>query len=318
MSGSIDGRVRIDSSDLPEMDPAASRVRLVITRRDASNVAADTGTTRPALVAAVLFFGTMLAVLGTLVGSAIYVARSDAEVEGGMGPSVRMPADDEQESIQRGDLQLVAPLVRGGRVSRGASSSEWLGSAVPWRLLGSGHLLLVTNAHVAAPNGIADATALSVEFASGVSAPVLDVAIPSRGVIDLALMIVSTAGLSKGADFAMLTAQPEVEWADLKVGDEVVAVGSSRGYPQTQTFGRVSALRETLPGQFAPNRWIQFDATVLPGNSGGPLLRLEDGEWSWIGIVTAQGPARIGLAVHTSELLRTDFRWVRGVGPVSP
>ena len=61
----------------------------------------------------------------------------------------------------------------------------------------------------------------------------------------------------------------------LRVGDEVFAVGSPFGIPNSLSAGVVSGLNRSFR---APNRGpelrgvIQFDAAVNPGNSGGPLL----------------------------------------------
>jgi S1-C subfamily serine protease len=57
----------------------------------------------------------------------------------------------------------------------------------------------------------------------------------------------------------------------LRVGDEVVAIGSPVGLDQTMTRGIVSGLNRLLPG--VPDQpMIQTDAAINPGNSGGPLV----------------------------------------------
>jgi putative serine protease PepD len=60
----------------------------------------------------------------------------------------------------------------------------------------------------------------------------------------------------------------------LQVGDEVVAIGSPLGLPETVTSGIVSALHRqmTAPNDFTINDSIQTDAAINHGNSGGPLL----------------------------------------------
>jgi putative serine protease PepD len=60
----------------------------------------------------------------------------------------------------------------------------------------------------------------------------------------------------------------------LQVGDEVVAIGSPLGLPETVTSGIVSALHRqmTAPNNFTINDSIQTDAAINHGNSGGPLL----------------------------------------------
>jgi S1-C subfamily serine protease len=62
----------------------------------------------------------------------------------------------------------------------------------------------------------------------------------------------------------------------------VLAIGSPFGFENTVTAGIVSATSRSLPdGTYVP--FIQTDAAVNPGNSGGPLVTAE-GEV--IGIVT--------------------------------
>jgi serine protease Do len=61
--------------------------------------------------------------------------------------------------------------------------------------------------------------------------------------------------------------------SDVKVGQWVVAIGSPFGFENTVTAGIVSAKGRTLPGGgYVP--FLQTDAAVNPGNSGGPLFDL--------------------------------------------
>ncbi|POY42590.1 serine peptidase [Avibacterium endocarditidis] len=80
----------------------------------------------------------------------------------------------------------------------------------------------------------------------------------------------------------------EIKMADsdkLRVGDYTVAVGNPFGLGQTVTSGIVSALgRSTGSERGSYENYIQTDAAVNQGNSGGPLLNL-NGEL--IGINTA-------------------------------
>ncbi|MGZ5217936.1 MAG: Do family serine endopeptidase, partial [Caldimonas sp.] len=66
----------------------------------------------------------------------------------------------------------------------------------------------------------------------------------------------------------------------LEVGDPVLAIGAPYGLEQTATSGIVSAKGRSLPGD-AVVPFIQTDAAVNPGNSGGPLF---DGSGSVVGI----------------------------------
>ncbi len=71
-----------------------------------------------------------------------------------------------------------------------------------------------------------------------------------------------------------LTAVPLARSRDLRVGDFVVAVGNPFGLGQTVTSGIVSALgRAGLSGVGVQN-FIQTDAAINMGNSGGALVNL--------------------------------------------
>jgi S1-C subfamily serine protease len=75
--------------------------------------------------------------------------------------------------------------------------------------------------------------------------------------------------------------------ADLRPGDEVVAVGFPFGIGPSASAGVISGLRREFrspKGERVLTNLIQFDAAANPGNSGGPLVTL-DGEV--VGIVTA-------------------------------
>ncbi|HEU5460773.1 MAG TPA: trypsin-like peptidase domain-containing protein [Nitrososphaeraceae archaeon] len=93
--------------------------------------------------------------------------------------------------------------------------------------------------------------------------------------------------------------------SDLRVGDQVVAVGNPFGLESSMTTGIVSQIGRLLSiderGFSIPNA-IQTDALINPGNSGGPLLNMK-GEV--IGVNTAGiFPGGIGLAVPSDTILR--------------
>ncbi len=87
-------------------------------------------------------------------------------------------------------------------------------------------------------------------------------------------------GADKRTDIALIkieaTGLPAVKIGDpnkLKVGEWVVAIGSPFGFENTVTAGIVSAKGRSLPQEnFVP--FIQTDAAVNPGNSGGPLFNM--------------------------------------------
>ena len=87
-------------------------------------------------------------------------------------------------------------------------------------------------------------------------------------------------GADKRTDVALIridaTGLPVVKFGDpnkLKVGEWVLAIGSPFGFDNTVTAGIVSGKARTLPQEnLVP--FIQTDAAVNPGNSGGPLFNL--------------------------------------------
>nr|WP_315103690.1 trypsin-like peptidase domain-containing protein [uncultured Catonella sp.] len=58
----------------------------------------------------------------------------------------------------------------------------------------------------------------------------------------------------------------------LKVGQMVIAIGNSLGYGQSTTVGYVSALNREIAGEDFTMKFIQTDAAINQGNSGGALL----------------------------------------------
>ena len=84
---------------------------------------------------------------------------------------------------------------------------------------------------------------------------------------------------------------------NLSIGQEVYAIGAPKDMPYTMTKGIISALNRKL-GQ---NTYIQIDASVNSGNSGGPLV---DDSGNVIGIITlkASDAEGIGFAINTKDI----------------
>ena len=62
---------------------------------------------------------------------------------------------------------------------------------------------------------------------------------------------------------------------ELKLGQNVIAIGNSLGYGQTVTSGIISALdRKVTSDDGITRTFIQTDAAINPGNSGGALLNM--------------------------------------------
>ena len=142
------------------------------------------------------------------------------------------------------------------------------------RAVGSGFVIdpagvILTNRHV-----IENADEITVIFTDGT---LLSATVIASAVVDIALLRVTPA-----------RPLPAVKWGnsfELRQGMPVIAVGNPLGYSSTVTMGIVSALaRDIASSPF--DDYIQTDASVNPGNSGGPLFNLA-GEV--IGVNTAIG-----------------------------
>ena len=131
-------------------------------------------------------------------------------------------------------------------------------------------------------------------------------------------------GTDKETDLALLKVETKqkltpLKWGDsdvLKVGDWVVAIGNPFGLGGTVTAGIVSArARDIGAGRF--DDFIQTDAAINQGNSGGPLVNLA-GEV--VGINSAiysrtGGSVGIGFAIPAS-MARTVIEEIRRAGKV--
>lgn len=164
------------------------------------------------------------------------------------------------------------------RFLRGLPGWRGPGAEQPFKGQGSGFIvsadgLILTNAHV-----VKDAREVTVRLADRreFAAKVLG----SDPATDIAVLRIAAQGL------------PTVRLGDpsaLQVGDPVLAIGAPYGLEQTATAGIVSAKGRSLPGDAAVP-FIQTDAAVNPGNSGGPLF---DGAGNVVG-VNAQIYSRSG------------------------
>ncbi len=136
--------------------------------------------------------------------------------------------------------------------------------APPMRGIGSGFIVssdgyVLTNAHV-----VADASEVTVKLT------------------DRREFVAKVMGVDKRSDVALIkiaaTGLPTVHFGNsslLKPGQWVVAIGSPFGFANSVTAGVVSATARPLDEAYVP--FIQTDAAVNPGNSGGPLFNV-DGE----------------------------------------
>ena len=60
--------------------------------------------------------------------------------------------------------------------------------------------------------------------------------------------------------------------AELQEGDFVMAMGAPYGLSRSVSMGIISCTRRFLSGASEYSLWLQTDASISPGNSGGPLV----------------------------------------------
>ena len=185
--------------------------------------------------------------------------------------------------------------------------------------LGSGFIIsadgyIVTNNHVVSP------------ARTGATVEQITVTLPDRREFEATLV-----GRDTTTDLAVLKIKgndlPFVRFGDsqrVRVGDWVVAIGNPFGLGGTVTAGIVSALHRNLNAGVY-DRYIQTDASINMGNSGGPMFDLNG---NVIGINTALisptgGNVGIGFAIPAEqarpviEALRRGERPQRGYIGVS-
>lgn len=157
--------------------------------------------------------------------------------------------------------------------------------------LGSGFIvdeegIVVTNNHV-----VSNAAEIKVTLTDGREFPATLIGADEK--TDLAVLKVETD-----------TALPAKSWGDSdksRVGDWVLAVGNPFGLGGTATVGIISARGRDI-GSGPYDDFIQIDAPINSGNSGGPLF---DGEGNVIGVNTAifspnGGNVGIGFAIPSN------------------
>jgi S1-C subfamily serine protease len=160
---------------------------------------------------------------------------------------------------------------------------------------------IVTNYHV-----VAQATSIQVQLSDGRRTSA------------------SVAGVDRLLDVAVLKIDlPDLipaEWGnsdELEVGDMVWAVGSPYGLDRSYSFGIVSAKARRSESGLTNNfqEYLQTDAAVNPGNSGGPLLNIAG---QVIGINTAiigLGYQGISFAIPSS-VAKQEYEQLRAKGTI--
>jgi putative serine protease PepD len=213
-----------------------------------------------------------------------------------------------------GSVEQVAEDVLPSVVQINVSGAQGEGSGSGVILTEDGRIL--TNNHVVEPAG--DGGTLSVSFNDGTKADA---------------KVVGTDPLTDSAviqaDGVSGLAPAEIgQSADVRVGQDVVAIGSPYGLDASVTSGIVSALnRPVTVGQDTQGNQItypaiQTDAAINPGNSGGPLVDMAgrvvgiNSSIRSTGSVTGEaGSIGLGFAIPIDELMPIVDQIVAGDTP---
>ena len=157
--------------------------------------------------------------------------------------------------------------------------------------VGSGFLissdgLIITNSHV-----IQDHTDIEVGFNSKESKTAYIIK-NGNAPLDIAILKVL------GDNFDFLTLADSDHCAE---GDEVVAIGAPLSLSETITKGIISNCNRQLKAELSDIKYIQTDAAVNPGNSGGPLI---NNRGEVLGILTMKiamgGTEGLGFAIASN------------------
>ena len=173
---------------------------------------------------------------------------------------------------------------------------------------------IVTNAHV-----IEDARSVKVDVQQPDAAPPGSSILRPRS----QRLVAKVVGVDRETDVAVLKIErsglPALELGDselLHQGQLVMAFGSPLGLENSASLGVVSAVARQLKAD-DPMIYVQTDASVNPGNSGGPLV---DAQGRMVGLNTmiltqSGGNEGIGFAAP-SNIVRTVYEQLRKSGRV--
>lgn len=230
-----------------------------------------------------------------------------------------LPALDSSRATIAGQLasyadavDISAPAVANVYTRRLVAASDASGGTDRFQLntgLGSAVVIdsegyLVTNFHV-----VADAAEIRLQLADGRIANPTVVGVDRE--TDLAVLKV---------DLGPLPAIPLGRSDQLRIGDVVLAIGNPYGLSKTVTQGIVSATGRGLLGLLTFENFIQTDAAINEGNSGGALI---NSKGELVGINTAvlaqdAGTEGIGFAIPVDlvrgvvEEIKRHGRVIRG------
>ncbi|MGJ0194404.1 serine endoprotease DegP [Pantoea sp. RRHST58] len=195
---------------------------------------------------------------------------------------------DDSPFCQDGSPFQSSPMCQGGTGGAGPNTQQ-----EKFRALGSGVIINAEKGYVVTNNHVVDnATKIQVQLSDGRRYDGKVIGKDPRSDIALVQLI----------DAKNLTAIKIADSDNLRVGDYTVAIGNPYGLGETVTSGIVSALGRSGLNVENYENFIQTDAAINRGNSGGALVNL-NGEL--IGINTAilapdGGNIGIGFAIPSN------------------
>jgi serine protease Do len=252
----------------------------------------------------------ILTVFGLFAGIGIGVAVSERRATANESPnaktaeSISASFSDVAKRVEPAVVNIdtkgkVPDIQLKGETSEGSSGDdlmEYFKRQLPRRpsyAVGSGFIVdktgyILTNSHV-----VDDASRITVRLQSGEE------------------FVAKVIGMDTETDLAVLKIDagrelPSVKLGDSNtalVGDWVLAIGSPFGLAQTVTAGIISQTKRETPQSNSFQKFIQTDAAINRGNSGGPLVNMS-GEVIGVNsqIATSTGDYNgIGFALPSNE-----------------
>ncbi|HQR26464.1 MAG TPA: trypsin-like peptidase domain-containing protein [Nocardioides sp.] len=220
---------------------------------------------RGMFAASVVAASVLLGGAAGLGGAAAWDATQSEDQPASTVATSASPVANQVPAAPEGSVEKVAAEVLPSVVKILVSGPEGSGSGSGIILSQDG--LILTNNHVVELAAGGGGT-LAVSFNDGSSASATVVG--TDPLTDTAVI--------QAEDVSGLTPATIGTSADLRVGQEVVAIGSPFGLQSTVTSGIVSALNRPVnvgsdsQGNSTTYPAIQTDAAINPGNSGGPLV----------------------------------------------
>ncbi|WP_018023623.1 S1C family serine protease [Corynebacterium ulceribovis] len=243
-------------------------------------------------------------------------------IGGWFGHEAKLTSNKVQlEAVQQPDSDMsaigqVAEKVQPAVVSLSVTGPKGSGVGSGFVIDGAGYIL--TNNHVVSAAVDSHSAKITVQFApNGDSIPqeATGRIVGRDPMTDLAVVKVN--------DVAGLTVAALGDSEKVKVGDQVLALGSPLGLKRTVTSGIVSALKRPvrLTGDGTDTDGaadaIQTDASINPGNSGGPLV---DMSGAVVGVNTSiysttGGSQGLGFAIPINTARDIAEQLMRGATP---